>query len=64
MKVLVDADLCAGHAECIGWAPDIFELGDDGKAVVKNVSPPESMWRNARAAATLCPAGAIIVEDD
>ena len=34
MQVSVDSALCDGHAECLGWAPDIFELNDEGKAVV------------------------------
>lgn len=34
-KVEVDKDLCIGSANCVATAPDIFDLGDDGKAYVK-----------------------------
>lgn len=29
MKVHVDMNLCQSHGECVGPAPDVFELGDD-----------------------------------
>ncbi len=34
-KVHVDEDLCIGCGLCADTCPDVFELGDDGKAKVK-----------------------------
>jgi ferredoxin len=32
-RVVVDADACESNAFCIGFAPDVFELGDDAPPV-------------------------------
>ena len=34
MKVEVDADQCKGHGVCWGLCPEVFDLTDDGYAVV------------------------------
>lgn len=31
---VVDKDVCEGHAICVSIAPEVFELGDDGKSHV------------------------------
>ena len=63
MHVTVDADLCEGHGECISLADEVFELTEEGKAIVILENPPEAQWRNTLAAATLCPANAIRVTE-
>ena len=43
MKAIVDKDKCNGCALCEETAPDVFELGPDGHAIVKvDVVPPDS----------------------
>ena len=32
MEIQIDVSLCAGHGVCEALEPDIFEVGDDGKA--------------------------------
>ena len=32
MKAKVDQDMCIGCGMCIGTAPEVFQLNDDGKA--------------------------------
>ncbi len=32
-RVIVDADTCESNAFCVGFAPDVFELGDDSPPV-------------------------------
>ena len=39
MKVRVDAGVCAGFGVCLGLCPEVFELHDDGYAIVR-VSEP------------------------
>ena len=33
---VVDKKICQGHAVCVGLAPDVFELDDNGKSEVKD----------------------------
>jgi ferredoxin len=62
MKVWVDKDLCTGMAFCIGVAPTVFKLDEEGKAVVLDASSvdDETLLEAARS----CPMDAIILEDD
>jgi ferredoxin len=65
MKIVVDYDECASNAVCMGIAPDIFEVRDDGFLYVLNDHPAEDQREIARQAANGCPTGAIsIVEDE
>jgi ferredoxin len=34
MKVTVDEEECIGCGVCVSVCPDVFELNDDGKAIV------------------------------
>ena len=34
MKVTIDPARCSGSGNCAYWAPGVFDLGDDGIAVV------------------------------
>lgn len=33
---VVDKDTCQGHMVCVGIAPEVFEIEDDGKSSVKD----------------------------
>lgn len=62
-KVVVDPDLCIGSASCVAIAPDIFDLGEDGKAFVKagaDLKRVEEILDAARS----CPVNAILVYDE
>lgn len=62
MKIVIDWDLCQGHANCTGDAPDVFFVDDDGKLHVTLAEPPESMRAAVQTAAQYCPTGAISIE--
>ena len=64
MKVQVDAGICAGFGFCLGLCPEVFELHDDGYAVVMVGEVPPEHEEAVRTAATQCPSNAIIVSDD
>lgn len=75
MRVKVDRDLCISAASCIALLPEVFELDEEGKAVMKeNDGSKTSEWTDysklsAEAkmvleAAKSCPTSAIIIEDD
>jgi ferredoxin len=65
MKIVVDYDECASNAVCMGIAPEVFEVRDDGFLYVLNENPGSELWESVRQAANGCPTGAItLVEDE
>lgn len=64
MKVRIDTDLCAGFGICVGIAPEMFELHDDGYAIVLHSEVPPELEGLVRTAANQCPAQAIFLSDD
>jgi ferredoxin len=62
MRVRVDRDLCTGLGNCVALAPTVFELDDDNKAVVLDLSSVDD--DTLLEAAESCPYDAIIIEDD
>ena len=55
-RVTIDRSLCNGYGVCEALAPDVFLLGDDGLAELKQgVSEDEAV----REACDNCPMGAI-----
>lgn len=64
MKVRVDSELCAGFGVCLGLAPEVFELHDDGYAVVLVGEVPPELEDAVREAVSQCPANAISVSED
>ena len=59
VEVIVDADLCEGHALCVAAAPDVFEMGDDEKAYVLPVELSEDILKQVDDAILRCPVQAI-----
>ena len=62
MKVRVDRDLCIGVGNCVAYAPTVFVLDEDNKAVV--LTPSSVDEDTLLEAAESCPENAITVEDD
>ena len=64
-RVIVDADTCESNAFCIGFAPDVFELGDDSPPVhVLTATVGEDQRSAVEEAVRNCPRQAIRIEDD
>jgi len=63
VKVTVDFDLCTSNAVCMGIAPEVFEVRDDGFLYVLNESPGSEFDERLRQAVTSCPNGAISIEE-
>lgn len=61
MKVEVDLNLCESQAVCIGIAPSVFDIDGDGKLVILQSEPPESLRDSVEDAAAACPLAAITV---
>ncbi len=65
MKIVVDYDLCGSNAVCMGIAPEVFEVRDDGFLYVLNEEPGPELADNVRMAVNNCPTAAIsLVEDE
>jgi ferredoxin len=64
MRVSVDLDLCESHGVCVGFAPDVFELGDDDVTRVLLPEPPAELHDAVRQAVSMCPKQAISVTED
>jgi ferredoxin len=63
MKIHIDWDLCQGHANCMGDAPEVFRVDDDGKLTVLIEEPPEALHDKVASAVRYCPTGAISLRD-
>ena len=61
MRVSVDADRCEGHARCWGICPEVFDLDDEGHAVVNDPEVPSEHEAKARDAVRNCPERAIVL---
>ena len=61
MRVEIDADVCGGFGTCVGKAPTVFELTDDGYAVVLLPDVPEELEAAVQEAVALCPTHAISI---
>ncbi len=62
MKVRVDRDLCIGVGNCVAFAPTVFELDQENKAVVLDPSSvdDDTLFESAKS----CTEDAIILEDE
>ncbi len=58
MEVKVKKEKCIGCGACAAICPDVFEMGDEGKSVVKEKETDKDC---AKEAADSCPTDAIII---
>lgn len=63
MRVVVDFDKCQSNAVCMGVAPEVFEVRDDGYLYILQEEPPEELRPKMDEAVKTCPTGAISIED-
>ncbi len=59
MRLVIDRQLCAGHAQCVLAAPHLVELGPDDKSALIDGADPADHPEEARDAELLCPELAI-----
>lgn len=62
MIVTVIRDLCIGAAPCVAIAGSVFQLDDEGKAIV--LDPHGADDATITLAAEACPVRAIILQDE
>ena len=63
MKISVNYDLCTSNAVCMGIAPEVFEVRDDGFLYVLNENPAPELAEKMGEAVASCPNGAISIEE-
>ncbi|CAI7974034.1 Ferredoxin [Frankia sp. Hr75.2] len=61
MKVVVDPELCQGHARCWDICPEVFGLDEQGHGFVPVPEVPPVYEAKARDAAQNCPEKAITI---
>lgn len=61
-KIIIDQKKCIGCGTCVALAPEVFELGPDGKARVKNLKGGGE--ETIKLAAESCPVQAISIEEE
>ena len=62
MRIKVDFDLCKGHANCMGEAPEVFQVDEQGYLTVLQEEPPEALRARVELAVEYCPTNAISLE--
>jgi ferredoxin len=58
-EVVIDRDACMGSGNCLFWAPSVFDLDDDGVAIVSG--DMDGREDEVSKAAANCPTAAIHV---
>lgn len=65
MKVTIDQEKCCAAGTCVTLAPDVFDQRDeDGVVILLNAQPPADLHAIVREAANVCPAMAIVLNEE
>jgi ferredoxin len=63
MKARVDQELCAACSVCVDVCPEVFDLNDEGMAVVTVEIVAPDYEDACRDAAEQCPSEAIVIDE-
>lgn len=55
MRIVVNRDLCSGHARCAAIAPDMYALDDYGHSALTELEVPPGREEEAVLGAESCP---------
>ncbi|MBF6227457.1 ferredoxin [Nocardia abscessus] len=61
MRVLVDLDLCQGHAVCQDEAPEAFHVPKHGKVEIRDAAGDPQSQADVRRAVRYCPTQALSI---
>ena len=64
MKIVVDYDLCQGHAVCQSEAPDVFTVADRGQVRLLDEQPAETLRAQVEMAVKYCPTHALTIVEE
>jgi len=62
LRVKIDKTKCIGCGTCVEICPEVFGLGDDGKAKFKLTADSQKLKAKIKEAAESCPVQAINIE--
>jgi sterol 14-demethylase len=63
MRIKADFDLCKGHANCMGEAPEVFQVDEKGYLAILQEEPAEALREKVELAVKYCPTGALSLEE-
>jgi ferredoxin len=61
--VVVDFDLCASNAVCVGIAPDVFAMQDDGSLAILDFESTDEARQLVEETVLMCPTQAISIRE-
>jgi ferredoxin len=65
VHVKLDLTRCAGYGNCVDASPDVFQMSEVADiAEILTEEPGPELEESVRKAARVCPANAIILEED
>lgn len=68
LKIVIDRELCQGHSVCMGEAPEVFDVVEEGEGypqvVVLMENTPQELRDKVMKAARYCPNRVITVIDE
>jgi ferredoxin len=65
MRIIYDRDACQGHNRCYLLAPELFDVDDEGYAILRETGEvPADLERKAQLAVDNCPEYAITLATD
>ena len=64
MKVHIDEEKCCGSGMCVLNVPEVFDQSEEGLGVVILSSPPADLHEEVHRAVSLCPAMAIVIDEE
>lgn len=62
-RVVLDEDLCQGHAMCELEAPDVFQVPKRGVVEILDPEPPDEFRDAVEMAVDMCPTRALSIEE-
>jgi sterol 14-demethylase len=64
VRIVVDRDLCQGHASCEGEAPEVFSVSKQGDLTILQPEPPEELRAKVELAVKYCPTHALSIVEE
>lgn len=64
MKIAINDERCIVSGMCTSIAPEIFQIGDDGKTKVLIEDLPPELAEKAESAEMCCPTEAILIQSN
>jgi len=62
LQVVVDSSVCEGHALCVSFVPEVFELGDNDRSTVLDIDLTDELLESVEEAIVRCPVQAISLQ--